>query len=165
MSKPAYGYEPESVPHPGGSLSDFIEEWGMSVEDFAPKINEDIGVLEKIVKEEAPIGKRLAHKLAEFLGIPEDFFVSYQADYDAYEKEEEEWAATFPSDEVKTFLNLRGSLWKQIHVFFDSCNWKSWEKYIGENPSLNKRKMLVNKQGCFSRFLKQKSERKKKTNR
>ena len=132
MDQKQITYTPESVAHPGDVLNDFLEDRKISAEDFAQEIKVNVAALKKILAEEAPIRKRLARKLAKVFEISEDYFVDYQADYDAYEKTEKEWAKKFHKNSIQRMVEKDMETWKKIHIFFDSCNWKSWEKYVGK---------------------------------
>ena len=127
-------YKPESVTHPGGSLSDFIEDKGMVYSEFAKKIGVDSSIIEDIVNEKASIKKRTAKKIEKVFGSPADFWIRRQNRYADYIREEKKWSRKFPLNKLaeRGYLPKKESSFKGLHDVFDTYNYNDWKSHVDE---------------------------------
>ena len=146
----------ESVTHPGGSLSDFIEEKGMTVSDFAKEIGVSSSLIEAIVNEEesASITEEIAQGIENAFDSPASFWLRYQSMYNKYITKEKEWLGKFPSLKELVRRNyLPGKGTKALHEFFDTYNYKDWEEHIasGQEASSHHIPHHQERQVCYLR--------------
>jgi len=77
-------YFPESVPHPGVTLAEKLEELGIGYSAFAIKNGLEEKKILAIIKGESPITSQMAIQLEKALKIPAHFWLNNQHSYDEY---------------------------------------------------------------------------------
>lgn len=77
-------YFPQSVPYPGETLAEKLEEMGIDSKEFALLT----GILEitinAIIKGDSPITQNISVKLESITKIPANFWMNSQKGYDEY---------------------------------------------------------------------------------
>lgn len=74
-----WGFAPT---HPGEMLSDDLGELDMTPEDFAKKIDFDLGELLGVLQCKRPMTTTLAEKIEQTIGTPVHFYTNVQKHYD-----------------------------------------------------------------------------------
>lgn len=75
-------YNPLQVTHPGKTLSEKLNEIGMSSKEFALKIGDSENTINEIVNGTLGIRSELAKKFELATMIPEHFWLNLQSQYD-----------------------------------------------------------------------------------
>ncbi|KAB2908728.1 MAG: HigA family addiction module antidote protein [Ignavibacteriales bacterium] len=81
-----YKYIPPVFYPPGETLSERLEELGISSETFAAQVNLPEEVVISVLKGDAPITPEIAEKLEKALKLPACFWLNMQKDYDEFQK-------------------------------------------------------------------------------
>ena len=136
-------YFPQSVPHPGGTLEEKLEEMGMGPKEFAIRTGKPEKTITAILKGESSITPDMAVQFENVTKIPAHFWMNLQRSYDEYmarEKRKEvieeaiPWARLFPfSDMIKKgWLPQTAAIHEKaaaILSFFGFASHSAWEDY------------------------------------
>ena len=76
------GRTPEELPLPGETLAEELEEWGMSEEDLADRVNCHVNYIHDVIVGERPISEWFANSLGHVFGASADFWIGLQRAYD-----------------------------------------------------------------------------------
>lgn len=137
-------YFPQSVPHPGETLAEKLEEMNMGPKEFAIRTGKPEKTITAILKEESGVTPDMAVIFENVLKIPARFWLNSQRTYDEYKAREKrqnvlraasDWAASFPlaalikkgwiAGPVKTKEEKAEALLQ----FFGIASHKAWENY------------------------------------
>lgn len=136
-------YYPQSVPHPGDTLAEKLEEMEMGPKEFAIRTVKPEKTITAILKGTSSITPDMAVRFENVTKIPAHFWMNHQMGYDEYMAREKwkavieetrEWAALFPvSDMVKKgWLPQVVSIQEKssaMLAFFGFSGHKAWEDY------------------------------------
>lgn len=136
-------YFPQSVPHPGETLSEKLEEMKMGPKEFALRAGKPEKTIIAVLKGESSITPDMAVLFENVTRIPANFWMNHQRGYDEYIAREKRkttidaavsWAKRFPLAEMikKGWLPPVKSIHeKTIETlsFFGFSNHSAWEDY------------------------------------
>jgi addiction module HigA family antidote len=77
-------YKPNSVSHPGLTLSEKLQEMNMGSKEFAVKINKSEKTISSILNGGSSITLDMAVSFESILKIPASFWLNRQKNYDEY---------------------------------------------------------------------------------
>ena len=77
-------YFPQSVPHPGETLKEKLDEMGMSYSEFANLSGTPENIIISIIKEESSITPDMAVQFENVTKISATFWMNHQKGYDDY---------------------------------------------------------------------------------
>jgi len=134
-------YFPQSVPHPGETLEEKLQEMNMGPKEFAIRTGKPEKTVTAILKGESAITPDMALLFENVTKIPMRFWMNAQRNYDEYralerqQKQNEEstdWAARFPVKEMGKLgwipSNLPKNEWAgALLAFFGIGKHKGWE--------------------------------------
>ena len=137
-------YFPQSVPHPGETLAEKLEEMNMGPKEFAIRTGKPEKTITAILKEESGITPDMAVVFETVLNIPAHFWLNNQRTYDEYKAREKSqavlreaaiWASAFPLADMqkKGWLPAMGNSMEEkagalLH-FFGIASHTAWENY------------------------------------
>lgn len=84
MAESENQYFPQSVPHPGETLKEKLDEMGMSYSEFANLSGTPENIIIAIIKEESSITPDMAVQFENVTKIPATFWINHQKGYDEY---------------------------------------------------------------------------------
>jgi HTH-type transcriptional regulator / antitoxin HigA len=136
-------YFPQSVPHPGGTLAEKLEEMNMGPKEFALRAGKPEKTIIAILKGESSITPDMAVQFENVTKIPANFWMNHQRNYDehiAREKrqiviqEATKWAKLFPLNDMikKGWLPQVTTIQEktiEMLAFFGFSNHKAWKEY------------------------------------
>jgi HTH-type transcriptional regulator / antitoxin HigA len=136
-------YYPESIPHPGETLSEKLEEMKMGPKEFAIRTGKPEKTITAILKGESSITADMAVQFENVTNIPAHFWINNQRGYDehlAREKRKEivqeatSWAKLFPIGDMvkKGWLPQVGTIQERaaaMLAFFGFSSHAAWENY------------------------------------
>jgi len=136
-------YSPQTMSHPGATLSEKLEELGMGPKEFAVRANKPEKTVTAILKGESSITPDMAILFENVLHIPAHFWLERQRLFDEAEartksrsqiQEEASWAKHFPlADMIKQgWLPQVVALEDKVSAllkFFRISNSNAWEDY------------------------------------
>ncbi len=136
-------YIPQSVPHPGSTLEEKLEEMGMGPKEFALRTGKPEKTITAILKGDSSITPDMAVQFENVTQIPAHFWINHQRNFDEYiarEKrlivleESREWVKLFPVKEMiaKKWLPLTENIHEKtisMLTFFGFSNHSAWEDY------------------------------------
>jgi len=136
-------YAPQTVTHPGVTLSEKLGEMGMSQKEFAVRTGKPEQTIVKVINGESSLTPDMAVQFESVLHIPANFWLKRQQLYDeavARAKRSEllvnayEWARKFPIKEMTAFgwLPKTGNPHELVGVlldFFSMSSPEAWEEY------------------------------------
>lgn len=136
-------YFPQTVPHPGRSLAEKLEEMGMGPKEFALRTGKPEKTIIAVLQGDSAITPDMAVQFEQVTRIPAGFWLRYQAGYDEYQARErrkatieaaESWAARFPLSEMirKGWLppdTTRQERTNAVLSFFGFTVHHAWEDY------------------------------------
>jgi len=136
-------YYPQSVPHPGTTLEEKLEEMGMGPKEFALRAGKPEKTITAILKGDSSITPDMAVQFENVTRIPAHFWTNLQRDFDeciAREKrqivikEAMEWTKSFPVKEMiaKKWLPQVESAHEKVIAmlsFFGFSSHYAWEDY------------------------------------
>jgi len=102
-------FHPDTIPHPGESLREYIMDAGMSIKEFTQRTGWTEQHIHKILREDAGISPEFALVLEKVFQVPARFWNNMQNRYDefvAHKKEQAalaaslDWARAFPYSEM-----------------------------------------------------------------
>src|SRR5579859_8009339 len=102
-------YNPQSVPHPGVTLEEKLEEMGMGPKEFALRTGKPEKTITAILKGDSSITPDMAVLFENVTKIPAHFWINLQRNFDEYIarakrqiviEESLEWVKLFPSKEM-----------------------------------------------------------------
>ncbi len=136
-------YYPESVPHPGETLAEKLEEMRMGPKEFALRSAKPEKTITAILKGASSITSDMAVRFENVTKIPAHFWMNHQRGYDEYIAREKcnkvideaaDWATKFPIADmmkkgwVPEVLTIREQAAAML-VFFGIANHRAWEQY------------------------------------
>ncbi len=136
-------YQPQSVSHPGLTLSEKLEEIAMGSKEFSVRVDKPEKTISAVLAGNSSITPEMAVKFEDVLKIPASFWLKRQRRYDEYlarlerEKDIEEakdWAKEFPYAKMANFGWVTATRKVEEKVmnlfeFFSVSNHKAWESY------------------------------------
>lgn len=136
-------YFPQSVPHPGETLAEKLEEMGMGPKEFALRSGKPEKTISAILKGDSSITPDMAVQFESVTKIPAHFWMNYQRTYDEYIAREKRlavieeavaWAKQFPIADMikKGWLPQRSTIQEktvEMLAFFGFSNHYAWEDY------------------------------------
>jgi len=152
-------YVPQSVPHPGETLAEKLEELGIGPKEFAVRTDKPEKTITAVLKGKSSITPDMAILFEKILYIPAHFWLNKQLRYDEYVaraknkvtvKDSVSWAKKFP------FADMVGKGWlpnfsgieertEALLSFFRLSNADSWQDYyFGQKLKLDFRISLTN---------------------
>lgn len=139
-------YYPESVSHPGVTLSQKLEEMGMGKKEFAIRVDKPEKTISEIISGLSSITSEMAVKFEDVLQIPASFWLKRQQDYDEVKARSARediivnsspWALLFPYAKMATMgwvpptRKIEEKV-KALFSFFQVSTSEAWEKYYFE---------------------------------
>lgn len=136
-------YNPQSVPHPGATLEEKLEEMGMGPKEFALRTGKPEKTITAILKGDSSITPDMAIQFENVTKIPAHFWINHQRGFDEYVAREKRqavieqsivWAKSFPLKEMikKGWLPQVESIQEKTMAtlsFFGFSNHSAWEDY------------------------------------
>ena len=136
-------YFPQSVPHPGETLAEKLEEMSMGPKEFALRTAKPDKTITAILNGESSITPDMAVLFEAVTKIPAHFWMNHQKGYDEYIarvkrqaviKQAVEWAKQFPLKEMinKRWLPEVSTIQDRtaaLLTFFGFANQGAWEDY------------------------------------
>ncbi len=143
-------YYPESVSHPGQSLSQKLEEMGMGKKEFAVRTDKPEKTISEVISGQSSITSEMAVKFEDVLKIPASFWLKRQQDYDEAKarmaredivKNASPWALLFPYAKMAAMgwvpkTRIVEEKVKALFSFFQVSTPEAWEKYYFERALL-----------------------------
>ncbi|WP_343669078.1 HigA family addiction module antitoxin [Chitinophaga sp.] len=136
-------YFPQSVPHPGETLREKLEEMMMGPKEFALRTGKPEKTIIAIIKGDSSITPDMAVQFESVTRIPANFWMNHQRHYDEFLAREKRqiviqsaigWAKQFPLAEMirKEWLPAATSIQEktiEMLSFFGFSNHTAWEDY------------------------------------
>ena len=136
-------YNPQSVPHPGLTLAEKLEEMGMGPKEFALRSGKPEKTITAILKGDSSITADMAVQFESVTKIPAHFWMNHQRGYDEYVARQKrhdvighsiEWAKSFPLQEMvkKGWLPSGDTAHERTAAmldFFGFVHHSAWEDY------------------------------------
>ncbi|MFZ2447499.1 MAG: helix-turn-helix domain-containing protein [Syntrophobacteraceae bacterium] len=137
-------YAPDYVSPPGETLSEILEDRGMSQADLADRTGRAKKTINEIIKGKAPITPKIALELENVLGVPAGFWNSRESQYREYlaRKDEQErlekhlkWLDLIPVRAmvklgwIKEFKDKIQQL-REVLKFFQISSPDQWDRYV-----------------------------------
>lgn len=136
-------YFPQTIPHPGGTLAEKLEEMGMGPKEFAIRTGKPEKTITAVLNGVSSITAEMAVQFENVTRIPAHFWMNYQRGYDEYVarvkrqkviEQAVDWAKNFPVSQMIRFgwLEKRGSkqaMASQLMEFFGIATPNAWEEY------------------------------------
>ena len=136
-------YYPQSVPHPGETLVEKLEEMEMGPKEFALRTGKPEKTITAILKGDSSITPDMAVQFENVTKIPANFWMNHQRGYDEYIAREKRqavieqsvaWAKKFPLAEMikKEWLPQAATIQEKtmaMLAFFGFSNHTAWEDY------------------------------------
>lgn len=136
-------YFPQSVPHPGNTLKEKLEEMVMGPKEFALRTGKPEKTIIAILKGGSSITPDMAIQFESVTKIPSNFWMNHQRDYDEYIAREKRqvviqkavgWAKLFPLAELikKGWLPSVNTVQEktiEMLSFFGFSTHTAWEDY------------------------------------
>jgi addiction module HigA family antidote len=106
---PQTNFSPDWASYPGETLSEILEERGLSQKELSHKLGRSEKNLSQVMNGKAPIGYELAIALERALGVPARFWMAREARYREWlsrqstlsvSEEDKSWARSFPYSEM-----------------------------------------------------------------
>ncbi|MBI0400000.1 ImmA/IrrE family metallo-endopeptidase [Cyclobacterium marinum] len=139
-------YLPQSVPHPGETLGEKLEEMQMGPKEFAVRTGKPEKTISAILKGDSAITTDMAILFENVTQIPANFWINHQKGFEEYkarEKQKEalreaaDWAKKFPIAELVKcgFMEKRTTIEEktlELLSFFGFANQTAWAEYYFE---------------------------------
>jgi len=136
-------YFPQSVPHPGETLKEKLEEMIMGPKEFALRTGKPEKTIIAIIKGDSSITPDMAVQFESVTRIPANFWMNHQRNYDEFIAREKrqtviqeavKWAKQFPLTEMikKGWLPSVTTIQEktiEMLAFFGFSNHTAWEDY------------------------------------
>lgn len=136
-------YFPQSIPHPGITLVEKLEEIGMGPKEFAIRTGKPEKTITAVLKGESSITPDMAVQYENVTKIPASFWMNHQRIFDEYiarERQKEaieaatEWARMFPLAAMAKcgWIPKRTTIQEktiELLTFFGFANHGAWEEY------------------------------------
>lgn len=136
-------YHPQSVPHPGDTLKEKLEEMNMGPKEFALRTGKPEKTIIAIIKGDSSITPDMAVQFESVTKIPANFWMNHQRNYDEYIAREKRqvvieeavgWAKQFPLAEMiqKGWLPSVTTIQEktiEMLAFFGFSTHTAWEDY------------------------------------
>jgi HTH-type transcriptional regulator/antitoxin HigA len=85
-SKTLHPYKPNYCSHPGETLLETINQYGLTISEFSKLVDVPPLKITNIVNWQAPITLTIAEKLENTLHISSDFWMAMQENYDRFQR-------------------------------------------------------------------------------
>ena len=136
-------YFPQTVPHPGKTLEEKLNEMEMGPKEFALRTGKPEKTIIAVLKGESSITPDMAVQFESVTKIPANFWMNHQRGYDEYLAREKRqavieesvtWAKKFPLGDMikKEWLPKVSTIQEKTQemlVFFGFSNHTAWEDY------------------------------------
>ncbi len=136
-------YFPQSVPHPGETLAEKLEEMEMGPKEFALRTGKPEKTIIEVLKGKSSITPDMAVQFENVTKIPAHFWMNHQRGYDEFTAREKRktvieeatpWAKEFPIAEMtkKGWLTVGKSIQEKTEsllAFFGIAHQGAWEDY------------------------------------
>lgn len=136
-------YFPQSVPHPGETLAEKLEEMEMGPKEFALRTGKPEKTIIEVLKGKSSITPDMAVQFENVTKIPAHFWMNHQRGYDEYMAREKRkaaidaaisWAKQFPLADMikKGWLPPVSTIQEktmEMLAFFGFSNHTAWEDY------------------------------------
>lgn len=136
-------YFPQSVPHPGETLAEKLEEMGMGPKEFALRTGKPEKTVIAVLKGESSITPDMAVQFENVTRIPANYWMNHQRGFDEFIAREKRkatideavaWAKQFPLADMikKGWLPQVSTIQEktmELLAFFGFSNHKAWEEY------------------------------------
>ncbi|MEP6646516.1 MAG: HigA family addiction module antitoxin [Saprospiraceae bacterium] len=136
-------YFPQSVPHPGETLNEKLEEMGMGPKEFALRTGKPEKTIIAVMNGESSITADMAVQFENVTKIPAHFWMNHQRGFDEYIAREKRkvmideavaWARQFPLSDLikKGWLPKVATIQEktiELLAFFGFSNHIAWEDY------------------------------------
>ena len=136
-------YIPQSVPHPGTTLEEKLEEMGMGPKEFALRSGKPEKTITAILKGESSITADMAVLFENVTKIPANYWMNHQRDYDEYLARDKHqkviekavvWAGNFPIFQMIELgwiekKSTKPEMAAQLLSYFGVASDKSWKDY------------------------------------
>lgn len=136
-------YFPQSVPHPGETLTEKLDELEMGPKEFALRTGKPEKTITAVLKGESSITPDMAVQFENVTRIPASFWMNHQRGFDEYIARQKRkttideavsWANQFPLADMikKGWLQPVTSIEEktmELLSFFGFSNHKAWEEY------------------------------------
>ena len=136
-------YFPQSIPHPGLTLEEKLEEMGMGPKEFALRTGKPEKTISAVLKGDSSITADMAIQFENVTKIPAHYWMKHQSGYDEYiarVKRQEiieqavVWSKNFPLSQMVKFgwinaISSKEEMAAQLLSFFGVASHKSWEDY------------------------------------
>lgn len=145
-------YFPQSIPHPGETLAEKLQEIFMGPKEFAIRTGKPEKTITAVLKGSSAITPEMAILFENVLKIPARFWMENQREYDEYVartrriaviEESIEWARCFPYAQMAEFgwvamTRKAEEKVQELFKFFSLSNKTSWDNYyLGQKLKLN----------------------------
>ena len=134
-------YFPQSLPHPGETLIEKLEEMQMGSKEFAIRTGKPEKTISAILRKKSAITPDMAILFEKVTRIPAHYWLNAQKNYDEYVarerhkeaiKEAIEWAALFPIADMveKGWIQAKNTAQEKVSellTFFGIGNHNAWE--------------------------------------
>jgi len=136
-------YHPQSVPHPGDTLREKLDEMNMGPKEFALRTGKPEKTIIAIIRGDSSITPDMAVQFESVTKIPANFWMNHQRNYDEYIAREKRqvvieeavgWAKQFPLAEMikKGWLPPATTIQEktmEMLAFFGFSTHTAWEDY------------------------------------
>ena len=136
-------YFPQSIPHPGETLAEKLEEMGMGPKEFAIRTGKPEKTVSAILKGSSAITPDMAVQFESVTKIPANFWMNFQSRYDEYLAREKrntviaaaaEWTQSFPLPAMAKlgWIPKRSTIrekTEELFSFFGFASHTAWEEY------------------------------------
>jgi addiction module HigA family antidote len=136
-------YYPQSIPHPGATLAEKLEELEMTSKEFALRTGKPEKTITAIIKGKSSITPDMAVMFENVTRIPANYWMNHQRGYDEYLAREKrkaviensiDWTKKFPLNDIIQLgwianVTSVDDKTEEMLAFFGFSNHKSWESY------------------------------------
>ena len=165
-------YYPQSVSHPGTTLSEILSEKQMGAKEFAVRTGKPEKTISDVLNGKSSITPEMAILFEQVLKIPAHFWINRQKNYDEYVARIEyqktidegiEWSRQFPYAKMASLGWIEPTLKKEVKVinlydYFEVSNTKGYHDfYYNQKLLVNFRISLRNNEnaGAIAAWLRQ----------
>ena len=97
MKKRPYPHKPDYAPPPGWLLEEYLEERGVSPEEFARQCDRSPDYITGIIAGETPIDAEIARRFENLLGLKAHIWLGIDADYQQHRAKQAQSEGTAPT--------------------------------------------------------------------
>jgi len=158
-------YSPQSLPHPGKTLSEKLEEMGMGSKEFAIRTGKPEKTISAVLNGKSAITPDMAIQFENVTKIPAHFWMNSQRGYDEFVAREKynktledaiEWAKHFPLTCMENLEWIKKCTTAQEKTaellrFFGFADHQAWEEYyFNQQLRVAFRISLAQTQGAYA---------------